>query len=101
MVSRRLLVRYTIFVNLTVPPTLVSSFCSAVKFLVSGHGYLFKFFKVFNDASYPVHIDANDLAYILLRNSRQPKLNDHEVMQQLVCRLPFLFLWAHVRFLSG
>ena len=39
------------------------------------------FFKVFNDASYPVHIDANDLAYILLRNSRQPKLNDHEVMQ--------------------
>jgi len=28
-----------------------------------------------------MHIDANDLAYVLLRNSRQPKLNNHEVAQ--------------------
>ncbi len=57
---------------------MVSSFCS-VWFLAMAISL--SFFKVFNDASYPVHIDANDLAYILLRNSRQPKLNDHEVMQ--------------------
>jgi len=54
-----------------------------------------------NDAIYPVHIDANDLAYILLRNTGQPKLDDREVTQQLVGRLLFLFLSSHVDFLFG